>query len=183
MALTIAQSLKILDLKSPFSLLELKAAYRSAALKTHPDCGGTEERFILVDKAYDLLKSCASDKNTGASQWDEYWEARLEELRQKFISDWREYFEKAKAEKSGLYFSTCIERFTRAYLYPKREWFVGALFDGRDSQEDREDYRSLLLDLAPNKRLREEFALKYYRLEFDNAPYVFYLPPSLSVAN
>ncbi|WP_341531818.1 DnaJ domain-containing protein (plasmid) [Nostoc sp. UHCC 0302] len=179
MKLTITQALQILKLRSPFAMADLKKAYRTAALNTHPDCGGSNAKFIRVDAAYDLLKSCASDfHKLDDDYWVNYWESRLEDLRKKFIKDWRNAFETAKSQNQGMWFSTCIERFARAYMRPRTEWFEGVLFP-KSTPHVRDKYRQLLLEIAPNQRLREEWALKYYRLEFGfNTPYVFYLPPA-----
>ena len=47
--------LKILGLTFPFTLQELKRAYRRRALETHPDSGGTAEAFRSVHIAYQTL--------------------------------------------------------------------------------------------------------------------------------
>lgn len=184
MKLTITHSLNILQLTTPFTMGELKKAYRTAALKHHPDCGGKAEVFIQVDAAYDLLKSCSSDshKATDRTYWEKYWDSRLQELQQRFQTEWYKAFQTAKSEQNGMWFSTCIERFSRAYMYPRKEWFFGVLYK-KSSQNNRSKYRELLLEIAPNKTLKEQWALKYYRLEFGfDTPYVFYLPPAKEYA-
>ncbi len=76
MQLTIAKALQILSLQSPFAMADLKKAYRTAALATHPDCGGSNAKFMQVDSAYDLLKTCASDLHKiNDTYWDSYWES------------------------------------------------------------------------------------------------------------
>ena len=50
--------LKILGLTFPFTLQELKRAYRKRALETHPDSGGTAEAFRSVHTAYQTLAKC-----------------------------------------------------------------------------------------------------------------------------
>lgn len=176
----ISTALSILGLRSPFTLLELKAAYRKAALKTHPDCGGTEAGFHKVDNAYDFLKSLASDKATADSFIATYWENRLSRLEEKFKQEWRKAHKKARKEKLGLWYRTCFERFSRAYLEPRPEWFIHCLFGSKVTFAEKEEYRTFLLSVAPNKRFAEPWALKYYRLEFgQDAPWVFYLPGSL----
>ena len=51
--------LQILGLTFPFTLQDLKRAYRKKALETHPDSGGTAEAFRSVHNAYQaLLSSC-----------------------------------------------------------------------------------------------------------------------------
>ena len=47
--------LKILGLTFPFTLQDLKRAYRKRALETHPDSGGTAEAFRSVHTAYQTL--------------------------------------------------------------------------------------------------------------------------------
>lgn len=42
-------------LRNNFNLHELKSAYRSAVLKTHPDQGGNSETFQDVKKSYQIL--------------------------------------------------------------------------------------------------------------------------------
>jgi hypothetical protein len=181
MKLTITQALQILGLVTPFEMVDLKKAYRSAALLTHPDCGGSSENFIKVDAAYDLLKACSTDfrEADNKTYWDVYWESRLQDLQTSFIKEWRKAYEAAKLKKNGLWYSTCIERFARAYMRPRAEWFEGALFRQGATFNNRDKYRQLLLEIAPNQRLKEQWALKYYRLEFGfNTPYLFYLPPA-----
>ena len=47
--------LQILGLTFPFTLQELKSAYRRRAIETHPDNGGTAEAFRSVHTAYQTL--------------------------------------------------------------------------------------------------------------------------------
>ncbi len=42
-------------LRDNFNLPELKSAYRTAVLKTHPDQGGSSETFQDVKKSYQIL--------------------------------------------------------------------------------------------------------------------------------
>ena len=48
-------ALQLLGLTFPFTLQELKRAYRRRALATHPDSGGTAEAFSSVHHAYQTL--------------------------------------------------------------------------------------------------------------------------------
>ncbi len=55
-----AQAFQLLANLSPalqdnFNLFELKSAYRSSVLKTHPDQGGNSETFQEVKKSYQIL--------------------------------------------------------------------------------------------------------------------------------
>jgi hypothetical protein len=38
-----------------FHLSQLKRCYKKAALRTHPDCGGSHESFLKLKTAYELL--------------------------------------------------------------------------------------------------------------------------------
>lgn len=51
----IAESLEILGFTTMPTLERLKKVFRMASLIAHPDQGGTQETFIKVKKAYDLL--------------------------------------------------------------------------------------------------------------------------------
>lgn len=46
---------ELLDVSASASDLELKKAYRKAAIKNHPDKGGDEEKFKMVGEAYRVL--------------------------------------------------------------------------------------------------------------------------------
>lgn len=39
-----------------YTLLQLKKAYKLAALKNHPDSGGCHESFLEIKKCYDILE-------------------------------------------------------------------------------------------------------------------------------
>lgn len=45
----------ILDLKRECDAKEIKKAYRQASLKAHPDKGGSDELFQMVNEAYTIL--------------------------------------------------------------------------------------------------------------------------------
>ena len=57
--MNLIQALSILNPKEK-SEAGLKAAYRKASLKYHPDKGGDVELMKLVNAAYDFLKKCES---------------------------------------------------------------------------------------------------------------------------
>lgn len=54
-ALAHAEALALLQLPENFSLKQLKRAYRSKALRLHPDRGGEQQQFILLRQAYQQL--------------------------------------------------------------------------------------------------------------------------------
>jgi hypothetical protein len=47
-----------------FNQLQLKKAYKLAALKNHPDSGGSHESFLEIRKCYDILEGFAKTKAT-----------------------------------------------------------------------------------------------------------------------
>lgn len=47
-----------------FTLLQLKKAYKLAALKNHPDSGGCHESFLEIRKCYDILEGFAKTTAT-----------------------------------------------------------------------------------------------------------------------
>ncbi|MFN3360876.1 MAG: DnaJ domain-containing protein [Pseudanabaenaceae cyanobacterium] len=47
--------LDMLDLDYPFTIAELKQAYRRQALRNHPDRGGDAEKFRKIQAAYEYL--------------------------------------------------------------------------------------------------------------------------------
>ncbi|MEP1444514.1 MAG: DNA-J related domain-containing protein [Paraglaciecola sp.] len=55
-AMTWQQALDILNLKMPFSLLQLKQQYRKMLHQHHPDKGGDNSLTVLLHNAYERLK-------------------------------------------------------------------------------------------------------------------------------
>lgn len=55
-----ADATNLLGLGSSFSSAELKSAYKKAAIKNHPDKGGSEEMMKKVNDAHDTLKKYGS---------------------------------------------------------------------------------------------------------------------------
>lgn len=45
-----------------FNQLQLKKAYKLAALKNHPDSGGSHESFLEIKKCYDILEGFVKTK-------------------------------------------------------------------------------------------------------------------------
>ena len=54
------KALRVFGLKLPFSSADLKKRRNELVKKNHPDHGGTNEKMIEINKAYDLLKRYAS---------------------------------------------------------------------------------------------------------------------------
>ena len=54
---------KLLGLGSSFSQEELKKAYKKAAMKNHPDKGGSKEIMQQVNRAYEILQKISSAKS------------------------------------------------------------------------------------------------------------------------
>jgi DnaJ-class molecular chaperone len=61
----IAEAKKLLDVPDEFSPHALKSAFRRASFLKHPDAGGSQEEFIALMQAFDVLKPCAT--TAGAS--------------------------------------------------------------------------------------------------------------------
>jgi len=55
------EAYKFLNVQAPFTLETLKTAYKSAAMKAHPDKGGDNLTFAKVKSSFDLLsKDCVA---------------------------------------------------------------------------------------------------------------------------
>lgn len=54
------RALRVFGLKLPFSSADLKKRRNELVKKNHPDHGGTNEKMIEINKAYELLKRYAS---------------------------------------------------------------------------------------------------------------------------
>jgi len=71
-----------------------------------------------------------------------------------------------------------VADFARGYIYPPANWFHRALF-GKPSKithkNNENKYRAHLLAIAPNPKMAESYAKKYWELEFQRK-WVFYLP-------
>ncbi|NRQ43894.1 DnaJ domain-containing protein [Rheinheimera sp. YQF-2] len=51
-----SEALALLDLPAAFTPQQLKKAYRTKALQLHPDRGGEQQQFILLQQAYQQLQ-------------------------------------------------------------------------------------------------------------------------------
>lgn len=184
MRLTIEKACSILGLGDSLpSLIELKSAYRRKMLQWHPDvCSNPKavEKSIAINAAYDFLASVltVAEKAHDSDQWKSYCQQRMVEWEKLFKKRWKDAYIKSLSDPvvaaRGLHFNSCIEFFRRSYIEPKPEWFYGTIF-GSKGTEFQQDYRNHLLVIAPNQKMREAYAYKYWKLEF-NAPWTFYLP-------
>jgi len=51
------QCLNLMELDTSFTLEALKHTYRRKALQCHPDVGGSNEEFVMLQEAYKYLKN------------------------------------------------------------------------------------------------------------------------------
>jgi hypothetical protein len=181
------EALKIFALEAIPEMGQLKATYRKLATKMHPDAGGTNNGFLVLQDAYDCLVQYA----TAGTNWQKEQLEHIEEWRKLFRDGWKETYQKTRMDTSaakGLHFNTYLESFRRAYVYPPSDWFTYALFGkpkqqitavdsktGIKATEFKQTYRQHLLRIAPNPRMAESYAKKYWELEFCEK-WVFYLP-------
>lgn len=104
LSMTVKDALDVLELSDAEKLDEatLKNAYRQAALKHHPDKGGSVEKMQEVNKAYDLLKNKELPQQSAKVDWEEirskYKKAGqivIENLKKDFKPEiFSEYFQK-----------------------------------------------------------------------------------------
>ena len=66
--MTAATARRTLGVLPGVSAIELKRAYRQAAQRSHPDKGGSEEAFVAVAKAYEVLSLQSSKRGTGKAR-------------------------------------------------------------------------------------------------------------------
>lgn len=179
--MTLDEAMNLLAIDAPFNLVQLKDAYRRLIKRWHPDINSSAkatEMCQLINVAYDRLESLAS-KNFGTEDWSSYTRRMLPEWEAKFKERWRMSYRMAIDSElyGGLHYSTFLIGFRRSYIEPRPEWFRGVLFPN-DRPSDRVKYREQLLAIAPNRLMREEWARKYFSLEFGDSSWIFYLPPS-----
>ena len=188
------EAIKILglDQQKSFDLSTLKSAYRQKCFQCHPDHGGSAEAFRRLAAAYDMIaETCMIGQGWGKTQVE-----NIPKWRKDFRQLWRKAYEKSLSQKidDGLHFHTCIENFRRGYIYPPQDWFLDAIFGGSsklkgdgyallekaivNGEDAKTYYRNHLLRIAPNQRMAESYAKRYFELEFE-AKWVFYLPSSV----
>lgn len=179
------EALKLLNLETPFDICQLKDAYRREVKQWHPDLNPdrTEEATEyckMLNNAYDLLEAAASVQCLDQENWNVWVAQRLKRWEKEFKRWWREaYIQTKEGLHPGLHFNTCISNFRRGAIDPRPEWFKNCLF--KDTVENRICYREHLLKIAPNQKLKEEWAKKYFDLEFGESEWVFYLPASIAL--
>lgn len=59
----INRALQLVGVCKPFTLEQLKAAYRKKALEAHPDTGGSHEAFLALSDAYQELQAYATERS------------------------------------------------------------------------------------------------------------------------
>jgi hypothetical protein len=184
------EAVNLLKLEGEFDLIKLKAAYRSRLKEWHPDLNQhrPEKATVMAQKinaAYDALEAIAQSqastdkgKGLGFSDWFSYVRLNLVDWEKQFKKEWQ-YYAYGKSclgePYAGLNYSTCIENFRRGAMQPKPEWFKHALFN--DTPENRRKYREHLLKIAPNPKMAEVWARKYFNLEFGDGSWIFYIEP------
>jgi len=191
--LTPKEAIAILKLPDEFDLFDLKTAYRTASKKAHPDAGGTEAKFIQVNRAYDLLMSLVLKQDGSSERWNLHVAENLGKWEKVFRKSWKAMVDRGlcnpehqynNANRYGLWYSTTIENFARNYTEPLPSWFLNCVYPpliggGMSMAEVRQRYREHLIQIAPNKTLSEVWARKYWCLEFgESVPWVFYLMPA-----
>lgn len=181
---------QVLGLKTEtFTLIELKRAFRDQMRIWHPDV--TErpqedalERAKEISGAYDFLQKMLLAQGDGRAfaGWSRYVSQNVAQWEKIFIARWQIAVKLSYSDPDpkvrGLHFNTVIIRFREGYIEPPLAWFFGAIFP-EPTEENQKQYREHLLRIAPNQKLREEWAKKYWQLEFKR-PYTFYLPASKS---
>jgi hypothetical protein len=182
----LTEALVVLGLKTQehFNLIQLKEAYRRELKLWHPDLNPhrlqeATVRCQQLNAAYDLLETTASARPEAQGKaWESWLNSQLPKWEKEFKALWRSAYQRSCGDQSypGLHFSTCIINFKRMAIAPRPEWFRHCLF--KDTPESRTQYREHLLKIAPNQKFREEWARKYFALEFDEGNWVFYLPPA-----
>lgn len=158
-ALSPKEAIDLLKLPAEFDLLDLKTAYRSASKKAHPDTGGTEAKFVQVNRAYDLLMALVLKNNGSSERWNLHVAEKMGEWEQEFRRQWKTMvdrglinptYEYNGKHRYGLWYSTTIENFTRNHTEPLPSWFLNCIYPpllggGLSMLEVRQRYREHLI--------------------------------------
>ena len=91
--MTRSEALRELGLNTGFSEKELKSAYRKKSFETHPDKGGSNEDFIRVAEAFDVLSNNSSSSSSKPFARDASDEERMRQAEEMFMSFFDEFFE------------------------------------------------------------------------------------------
>lgn len=173
MEMTVIEALLLLDLVEPFTIAQLKSAYRKLIQEWHPDTNaspGALEISQRLNVAHALLKKFATEpEETGDSLHDDTTYVN------KIIQQWMDvYRETLKGGiDAGLHYFTFLESRRRKNEKLKPEWFRNALFE--DSPAARLKYREHLIKIAPHRDMKEIWARHYFLMEFGDG-WIFYLP-------
>jgi curved DNA-binding protein CbpA len=110
-AMTAAQAFDLLGVSPAASTDEIKSAFRSKALKMHPDVNkedGAEEKFKLLNMAYSFLK----DRPSVAEQPRQYSDSAREYVEEPIhnrLREWRRKFEEDKPKIQKRLFNEVIK--------------------------------------------------------------------------
>lgn len=95
--MTRANALRELGLSAnkKYSEKEIKNAYRRRSLETHPDKGGSDEQFVRVAEAYEVLQggSCKAFQFSGEGAFEE----KMQQAEDMFFEMFEDYFETGQA--------------------------------------------------------------------------------------
>lgn len=81
-----------------------------------------------------------------------YWAKNFFNLEKKFQKVWLQAYKDALHQNTGLWYSTAIQRFARAFSSPQDDWFKGVLFK-KPTSIDRGYYQEFLLRVAPQSEV------------------------------
>ena len=93
-ALTRSEALKELGLQAGFTEKQLKSAYKKRSLVTHPDkAGGSNDKFVLVSEAYQVLSEKSGGGSSGSSKFSSDDAERMRQAEEMFFGMFDDLFE------------------------------------------------------------------------------------------